>query len=75
MKWSRKGDLALGYGGIVAGIMISGFFFKIAMMVDDPLTIFVCVGLGCLFLIEIMISCMLLLGVYERDWSDKTKKI
>ena len=40
MKWSRKGDLALGYGGIVAGIMISGFFFKIAMMVDDPYKIF-----------------------------------
>jgi hypothetical protein len=67
MRWSRKGDLALGYFGIVFGLFVSGWFLKIAMITEDPFLISVCVFLGCLFLIEMTLSCMLVLGVYERE--------
>ena len=68
MKWNRKGDLVLGYGGIFLGLLAAGFFFKIAMIMEDPTIIFISVLLGCLFSIEIMVSCMLTIGVYEREW-------
>jgi len=68
MKWSRKGDLMLGYSGILLGIFAAGFFFKIAMIIDDPTLILMNVLLGCLFSIEIIVSCMLTIGVYEREW-------
>lgn len=74
MRWSRKGDLALGYGGILLGIFASGFFLKIAMMTEDVWIIVMGVTLGCLFLIETIVSCMLLLGVYERDWNKVQSK-
>ena len=67
MRWSRKGDLALGYVGIIVGLLAAGFFFKIAMIVDDLLIIVMGVSLGCLFFLEVIVSCMLLLGVYERE--------
>lgn len=67
MKWTRKRDLILGYGGILSGIFISGFFLKLAMMIDDPVMILLCVFVGCLFLIEIALSSVFLLGVYEID--------
>ena len=65
MRWTRKGDLVLGYSGILLGIFASGFFFKIAMITDDPMLVVTGVVLGCLFSIEIIVSCMLTLGVYE----------
>lgn len=67
MKWNRKGDLVLGYFGIILGLFVSGLFLKIAMLVDDLFLMSVCVVLGCLFLIEMILSCMLTVGVYERD--------
>jgi hypothetical protein len=69
MKWNRKGDLVLGYFGIILGLFASGLFIKIAMLVDDPFLISVYVILGCSFLIEMTLSCMLVLGVYEREGS------
>jgi len=67
MKWNRKSDLVLGYVGVILGLLVSGWFLKIAMITEDPFLISVCVFLGCLFLIEMILSCMLTLGVYERD--------
>ena len=66
MKWSRKGDLTLGYLGVASGLFASGWFLKIAMITNDVLLMSVCVILGCLFLIEMIVSCMLVIGVYER---------
>ena len=73
MKWNRKGDLVLGYFGIILGIFAMGFFFKIAMIIEDPMLILMNVVLGCLFSIETIVSCMLTMGVYERD--EKGNKI
>lgn len=66
MKWNAKRDLVLGYFGVLFGILASGWFIKIAMLIDDPCMILFCVILGCLFLIEMIASCMLVMGVYER---------